>query len=219
MTPLLIFGLGKFAEVAHFYFTHDSDYQVVGFVVDAAHRDRRTWYDVPVVTTEEAPARFAPADHAWFAAVGYSRLNDLRTEKMVLGEALGYRLASYVSSRAKTWPGFVPGPHAFILEDNTLQPFTRIGANVVMWSGNHLGHHAELGDNVFLSSHVVVSGSVTIDANSFIGVNATIADGVRIGARCIVGAGALVLKDLDDGAVVAAEASPLRRLPSHRVRI
>ena len=53
----------------------------------------------------------------------------------------GYTLISYVSSKATTFPGFTCGDNCFILEDNTIQPFVTIGNNVVMWSGNHIGHH------------------------------------------------------------------------------
>jgi hypothetical protein len=48
--------------------------------------------------------------------------------------------------------------NAFILEDNTIQPFVRIGPNVTLWSGNHIGHHSTVEDHVFIASHVVVSG-------------------------------------------------------------
>ena len=36
MSKLVIFGAGEFAHIAHEYFSHDSDYEVVAFVVDDA---------------------------------------------------------------------------------------------------------------------------------------------------------------------------------------
>ena len=55
-----------------------------------------------------------------------------------------------------------------------MQPFVRIGSNVTLWSGNHIGHDSTVGDHCFISSHVVVSGHVEIGRNCFIGVNATL---------------------------------------------
>ena len=36
MQDIVVFGTGDIAELAHFYFTHDSAYRVVAFTVDAA---------------------------------------------------------------------------------------------------------------------------------------------------------------------------------------
>ena len=37
MKPLVIFGAGEIAEVAHFYFTHDARASVTAFTVDAQY--------------------------------------------------------------------------------------------------------------------------------------------------------------------------------------
>jgi acyl-[acyl carrier protein]--UDP-N-acetylglucosamine O-acyltransferase len=65
------------------------------------------------------------------------------------------------------------GENCFIFEDNTIQPFVRIEDNVILWSGNHIGHHSTIKSHNFISSHVVVSGQCTIEPNCFIGVNST----------------------------------------------
>ena len=91
------------------------------------------------------------------------------------------------------------GENCFILEDNTLQPFTTIGNNVVLWSGNHIGHHGRIDDHVFFTSHVVMSGHCHIKERSWIGVNATIRDFTTIGEGCLVAMGSLITKDTEDG--------------------
>jgi UDP-3-O-[3-hydroxymyristoyl] glucosamine N-acyltransferase len=125
---------------------------------------------------------------------------------------------SYVSSRAAVFPGFELNDNCFILEDNTIQPFARIGRNVTLWSGNHIGHHAVIEDDVFIASHVVVSGGVRIGQGSFVGVNATFRDHVTIGRKCVIGAGALVLEDQPDFAVVAPRGTERAKVPSTRLR-
>jgi acyl-[acyl carrier protein]--UDP-N-acetylglucosamine O-acyltransferase len=81
------------------------------------------------------------------------------------------------------------------MEDNTIQPFVRIGNDVIMWSGNHVGHDAVIEDHCFLTSHVVVSGFTKVGHNSFLGVNATLRDAITIAPETLVGAGATVMKD------------------------
>ena len=75
-----------------------------------------------------------------------------------------------------TWPGFRCGDNCFILEDNTIQPYVDIGNDVVMWSGNHVGHHSKIKDHVTLSGHVVISGCCTIEEYSFLAPRSTVRD-------------------------------------------
>jgi sugar O-acyltransferase (sialic acid O-acetyltransferase NeuD family) len=151
-------------------------------------------------------------------ALSYSKLNRLRAERVAAARALGYGLVSYVSSRATTFPDLEHGENCFILEDNTIQPFAKIGHNVTLWSGNHIGHHSTIEDDVFISSHVVVSGGVRIGQGSFVGVNATIRDHVAIGRECVIGAGALVLEDQADHGVLAPRGTERSPVPSTRLR-
>src|SRR6185295_3003897 len=96
----------------------------------------------PVVAFEEIEQALPPDKHDLFVAVGYSRINGLRQAKCEAARAKGYALASYVSPRATVFGNVVSGWNCFILEDNTVQPFVRIGNGVTLWSGNHIGHHA-----------------------------------------------------------------------------
>jgi sugar O-acyltransferase (sialic acid O-acetyltransferase NeuD family) len=218
MRPLVIFGAGEIAEVAHFYFTHDARRAVAGFTVDGAYLKDPRFCGLPVVPFEEAPQRFAAATHDFFVAMSYAKVNAVRAQKCAEARSKGYGLATYVSSKASVWPGFKPGENCLILEDNTIQPFAAIADNVTLWSGNHIGHHARIGANCFITSHVVISGGVEVGENAFVGVNATVRDHVRVGARSVIGAGSLVLEDVPDDGVVAARGSELSKVPSYRLR-
>ncbi len=215
---LVIFGAEDTAQLADFYFSNDSDYVVVGFTTDREFLKGDRFGGRPLVAFEDLEQAFGPADHELFVAVGYAQLNDLRRRKYEEGKARGYRIATYVSSRATVWPGFEPAENCFILEDNTLQPFVRIGANTTLWSGNHIGHHSEIGAHNFIASHVVVSGRVHVGEHCFIGVNATLRDHVKIGERCVIGAGALILGDTEPGGVYVGTATERSKVPSSRLR-
>lgn len=218
MKSVVIFGAGDIAEVAHFYLTRDAAAEVKAFTVDAEYLKNASFCGLPVVAFDELQREFPPSACDMFVAVSYARLNALRTERCAQARSKGYRLISYVSSKASTWPGLSIGENCFILEDNTIQPFVTIGNNVTLWSGNHIGHHASIGDNCFITSHVVVSGGVSIGESCFIGVNATIRDHVRIGRSCVIGAGSLMLQDAPDFAVYTQPAAELSKVPSTRLR-
>lgn len=216
--PLVIFGAGQIAELAWFYFTHDSAYTPVAFTLDRAFLRDDRFHGLPVIPFDELPQHYSPTDVDVFVALSYAKVNALRAQKVADVRDAGYRLASYVSSGATVFPGFQPGENCFILEDNTIQPFARVGHNVTLWSGNHIGHHSVIADNCFISSHVVISGGVEVGENTFIGVNSTIRDHVKIGARCVIGAGSLLLADAEPDGVYMAPVTERSRVPSSRLR-
>ena len=218
MREIVIFGAGQISELADFYFRHDSDLRPVAFSVDGAYVKEDSFQGRPVVPFETVAEAFPPDRYGFFVALSYAKLNELRAAKVAAARAAGYRLASYLSSRACVFPGFDLQENCFILEDNTIQPFARVGANVTLWSGNHIGHHATIEEDVFIASHVVVSGGVRIGRGSFVGVNATLRDHVSIGTRSVIGAGALVLEDQPDFSVVAPRGTERAKVPSTRLR-
>lgn len=205
MTPLVIFGAGSFAEVAHAYFSRDGVHRVVAFTVHEARRTVDTLAGLPVIPFESLGGQFGPHDARMFVAVGYSRVNRIRAAVYAEAKAAGYTLASYISPKCSMFDGVTTGDNCFIFEDNTIQPFVRIGSNVTMWSGNHIGHHATIEDHAFISSHVVVSGHVRVGPRCFIGVNATMRDNITLGEGTVVGAGALIMKSTKPGEVYIAE--------------
>lgn len=205
MADLVVFGLGDIARLAHFYFSTDSTHRVVAFTVDAAYKTADEFQGLPVVPFEDVERAFPPSTHQMFVALSYAQMNALRARKYDEAKAKGYTLASYVSSRCSYISQHLPGDNCFILEDNTVQPFVRIGSNVTLWSGNHIGHDAVVGDHCFISSHVVVSGHVTIGTHCFLGVNATLRNGITIGERSLIGAGALIMKNTSPGSVWVPE--------------
>jgi sugar O-acyltransferase (sialic acid O-acetyltransferase NeuD family) len=199
---IVIIGDSAFAEIAFEYFSHDSEYDVVGFSVEKEYLKRDSLFGLSIVPFEDIDNIWAPAEHSFFAAATYTQSNRLRTRLYEQAKEKGYRPASYVSSRAFVWRNCEIGEHCFIFEDNTVQPFVAIGRNNVLWSGNHIGHHSKIKDNCFISSHVVISGFCEIGDYCFMGVNSTIANNVSVGNNCLIGAGALVLGDVDDNQTV-----------------
>lgn len=193
---LVIVGAGELAMIAYEYFTFDSVYTVVAFAVERDFLKEESLYDLPVIALENLEEHFAAKDHEVFVAVPASSLNRVRTRLYQAVKDKGYRCASYISSRAFVWRNAKLGENCFIFEHNTIQPFVEIGNNVILWSGNHIGHRSVIEDNCFLSSHVVVSGYCRIGSSTFIGVNATINDRVHIANDCVIASGTLVSKNL-----------------------
>ncbi|MBC7405123.1 MAG: acetyltransferase [Cytophaga sp.] len=215
---LIIFGSGPIAQLAHYYFSTDSAYEAVAFTVDAAYLTDSTFCGLPMVAFEEVTKRYPTDQVDFFVAVSYTKLNVVRKNKYLAAKALGYRIASFISSRATVLNDGRIGENCFIFEDNTIQPFVTIGNNVTIWSGNHIGHHSTIKDHCFIASHAVVSGGVEIGEQCFVGVNATLRDHIKIGDRCVIGAGALLLADAAPEGVYMGTATERSKIPSSRLR-
>lgn len=213
---LVIVGDSAFAEVMFEYFTHDSPYGVVGFSVERDYLRKDRLFGLPVVPLERLAERYSPADHDVAVAVTYTQLNRLRARLCARVKDMGYRLAGYRSSRAVVWPSATLGEHCFVFENNVVQPCARLGNNVVLWSGNHIGHHSLIEDNCFVSSHVVISGYARVGANSFLGVNSAVSNNKTIGRDCWIGPGVVINHDTADGEIYNAEKVPPSRVGSLR---
>lgn len=213
---LVIVGDSAFAEVAREYFEVDTTYEVVAFAVESAHLKRESLNGLPVVAFEMLETNFPPDSHEVFVAITYTQLNRLRKRLADAAKSNGYRLASYVSPRAFVWRNVALGEHCFVFEDNTVQPFVQIGDNVVLWSGNHIGHHSVIRNNCFVSSHVVISGFCEVGENSFLGVNCTLANNVRLGRDTWIGPGVTISRDCEAGALFSLPAVEASRVTSTR---
>ncbi|MCR5233037.1 MAG: acetyltransferase [Lachnospiraceae bacterium] len=203
---LVIFGADDFAQLARFYFDADSEYSVFGFIADPQYCKESTFFGLPLVSTDELMSKYPPEEYDMFIAIGYTHLNEVREKKYHEFRDKGYTLATYISSKATCWnEGNEFGDNVFIFEDNTIQPYVHIGCNTILWSGNHIGHHARIGNHVFIASHVVLSGRTSVGDNTFIGVNASVNDHVHIAERNVISSGALITRDTEPDSIYKAD--------------
>lgn len=210
MAQVIIFGVLDTAELAHFYLTHDSEHEVVAFTVNREYISDPSFHGLPVVAFEDVETLFSPNDYHFFAPMTGRNMNRNRERVYLEAKAKGYRFISYISSKATLFGNQI-GENCFILEDNTIQPFTTIGNNVVLWSGNHIGHHGQIKDHVFFTSHVVMSGHCVIESYCFFGVNSTIRDYLHVAEGTLLGMASALYKNSDPWGVYIG--NPPKKLP------
>lgn len=190
--PLIIIGLGETAKLAYEYFKFDSNYEPCLFAVNSCYKTCDTFYDLPVVSLENLNNTFSTNQYYCFIAMGSGRLN---TDRQIVFEkikTMGYKCATYISSKSSVWQNVEIGENCFIMENVTIQPFAKLGNNIIMFSNSVVAHSSVVCDNCFISSGAVISGFCSIGLNSFIGVNATIADKVKIGEFNFIGMGSVI---------------------------
>ncbi len=216
---VVIIGNTSNARLAKYFFTYDSEYDPVAFSVHAKYIEQEEYEGLPLIPFENLQDKYPTDEYEAFVAVGYTKMSKIREMLYNECKAMGYTMANYISTKCSYLSQFQPGDNCFILEDNTIQPYVKIGNNVVLWSGNHIGHDVEIDDHCFITSHVVVSGFVKIGKNCFLGVNATIRDGITIAPETLVAAGAIIMKDTEEKGVYLAQRSVKFEKNSDEIKI
>jgi sugar O-acyltransferase (sialic acid O-acetyltransferase NeuD family) len=195
MAKVLIFGIQDFAELALYYLENDSEHEVVAFCVNQEFKtENKFFHNLPIVPFENIEKLYPTNEYKFFAPMSPQKMNRLREKIYFDIKSKGYELISYISSKATLFNNTI-GDNCFILENNTIQPFTTIGNNVILWSGNHIGHHSVIKDHIMFTSHVVLSGHCTVENYCTLGVNATIRDGIIIAEGTFVAMAASIIKN------------------------
>ncbi|MCD6064239.1 MAG: pglD [Flavipsychrobacter sp.] len=214
MKDIIIFGIGKIADVIQFYMREESGLPVKAFTVDHAYIKEPSFNGLPVDAFENIEEKYPPEKYSMFVAVGYHNLNEVRAAKIKEAEAKGYEIISYVHPQSSVPKDLVYGKNCFIMNNVCIHPRVKLGDDVFVWSGAMIGHHSTIGDHCWFTSAANISGNVTIGNNCFFAVNATVAHSVTIGNEAFIGANVLLTKNLEDGKVVIAESDKAIKLNS-----
>lgn len=193
---VIIFGTNQLASLAKYYLENDTEYQIIGFTVHEKYKEKNEFENLPIFTFDNIEKTFNPNEYYLFVPMTGKGLNKIREQVYLEGKHKGYKYISYISSKATVLTKEI-GENCFILEDNTIQPFVKIGNNCVLWSGNHIGHHSVIEDNVFITSHCVISGNCTIKKYSWLGVNSTLRNGLIIEEGTLIAMSASVVKNTE----------------------
>jgi sugar O-acyltransferase (sialic acid O-acetyltransferase NeuD family) len=211
---LIIFGIGKIADVIFYYAKEECDFNVVAFSADREYINSKEFNGLPVIPFDEIEKEYTPDSYEMFIAVGYQDLNRLRETKCQEARNKGYKLVSIISTKANLPSNVKVGTNCFIMSPSLIHPCVEIGDNVFIFSGAMIAHHSILENNCWLTSCCNISGNVRIGANTFVAVNATVGHSVNIGKNCFLGANTLVTKNLEDEKVVIQESNKPLRLTS-----
>jgi sugar O-acyltransferase (sialic acid O-acetyltransferase NeuD family) len=194
---VVIVGTGKQAIIAFEHFTYDSPHEIVAFSAEKGFLKSDVCCGRPVVELDALTSAYPPSAYRAFVAVSGTQLNRLRRRLYQAVKAAGYTCVSYVSSNASVWHNVEIGENTSVFEHNSLQHMVRVGNNVILWNGVHVGHQSVIEDDCFLASHVVIAGSCRVGRGSFLGINSCLANNVYLAEDCVLGAGAMVVEETE----------------------
>lgn len=92
------------------------------------------------------------------------------------------------------------GEGTVIMEGAIVKVNSHIGKQVIVNTSASVDHDCVVGDFVHIAPQATLCGGAEIGEGTLVGANSTVLPGVKVGKWCTIAAGAVISKDLPDGA-------------------
>jgi len=116
--------------------------------------------------------------------------------------AEGFTFASVIAPDSDVSPSCGLGEGVVVHSHVVITAQARIGAFVRVNLGAKIMHESVVEDFVTVAPNATILGRVRVGALTYVGASSTTLPGCFLGTKAVVGAGAVVTRDVSDGAVV-----------------
>lgn len=199
MKKCVVVGAGTYGQVYAEYLK--KEYDIIGFVDDNVTLIDKTINGVKVLGDFKYLINNIEKDVFVFVPIGNNMIKETFLKKLW---AEGFKTPNYIHPTANIDPSVKIADNAvYILQNTTIMPLSELKEGVMISAGSIVSHHSTIESNVFISFGVNVGASLRIKERAYIGIGATIMTGVKeIGKDTLIGAGAVVIREVPDNAVV-----------------
>jgi len=176
-------------------------YACAGYLDDDPAKQGVLYQGLPVLGPLAAAS--AHPDAVFVNALG-SASNHWRMDAIVaaLGVPLD-RFETIVHPTASVSPGATLGAGSLIYPHVSIISDVRLGRQVVVLANSVINRGVTIGDFTLLASGVLLSSAIDVGPCCYLGAGCNVIQKTVIGERSLVGLGAVVLKDVAPGSVVA----------------
>ena len=209
---LVIFGNSLMSEVAYYYFNNFTDYsnREIIFASDKKFIKSKKKFNCDVITSEKL-LKIKKNEIDLFIAIGYSKLNTIRQHFYHFFKKRDFNFTNFIHPSSKIYSKKI-GRNNFIMENVSINPFTQVNDNNIIWSSTVIGHHNYIGSNNFFSGNTTISGNSKINDNIFFGVNSCTKDKIKIGSYSFIDAGEYVSKSLKNYSFINKSYNPQNKI-------
>lgn len=194
----IVIGAGTYGQVYKEYL--QSEYSVIGYYDDDSSLHGLT-IDGIEVKGNVRDALENETGCAVFVPIGN---NKVRVRIMKEFERNGFEIPSFIHKDTIIHSSVKIGKAVYILPGTNIMPLTEIGDYTMISMGVNIAHHNIIEEGCFFSQGTNIGASMHIYKLAYVGISATLMTGVKIiGNNSLIGAGAVVIKDVPDNAVMA----------------
>ena len=150
--------------------------------------------------------RWQAPDSEFFVAIGN---NAVRKELFDMMFAANAAFATLIHPSAIIADCVSIDVATLIVAGAVINPATEIGKGCIINTSSSVDHDCVIKDFVHIAPGCSLAGTITLGEQCFLGIGSKIIPGVTVGAQVTVGAGAVVVRDIDEGlTVVGCPAKP-----------
>jgi len=211
---ILIYGTGQIGNMVASILELDSNVKIVGFVDDDESKWGSEFRGYQILGGFKVLERSSSYDAV---TVALGRVEP-RREVAQRMQTLGIRQYSAIHPSALVSEGCTLGKGCIIGAGVNLFVNPTIGSNVFIGPSVVVSHDSVVGDFCLLSVGSIIGARVNVEPGAFIGAGATVMPPgwgrdarLRIGADAIVGVGAVVIRNVEQRAIVAGVPAKLLR--------
>lgn len=205
----IIIGAGTYGEV-YLHYLKESGVNVIGFLDDNPKEHGKVIAGVEVLGSTSLMNDPKNLNcEAIYCPIGN---NKIRVDFLRKAKKLGYKTPNFIHNSVIISPNVSIGDGVYILPGSIIMPSTIIKDFCMISMGVKLAHHNILDEGVFLSTGCNFGASIHARSLAYCGIGSTIMTGISfIGHNCLIGAGAVVINNVPDNAVMAGVPAKILR--------
>lgn len=198
----VIIGAGTYGEVYAAYLK-EAGINIIGFLDDNITLKDKVICEIPVLGNISKLETLKQTHNveAVYCPIGN---NKIRVKLLEYAHSLGYFIPNYIHPSVTISPNVKIGKGVYILLGSNIMPYTIIKDYTMISMGVNIAHHSILEEGTFLSTGCNFGASIIAQKYSYCGIASTIMTGIKtLGEDCLIGAGAVVIRDVPNRAIVA----------------
>ncbi|WP_027383231.1 NeuD/PglB/VioB family sugar acetyltransferase [Epilithonimonas caeni] len=194
----IIVGAGTYGQVYAEYLK--DEYSILGFIDDDQTLHNVEVNGIKVLGDFDFLLNNIDISTNVFIPIGNNKVRVQLLQKTI---EKGFRIPNFIHKTAKIHPSVEIGKGVYILPGTQIMPLTQIKDFVLISMGVNIAHHNIIDQGCFFSQGSNIGANIYFKSEVFCGIASTIMTGVKeVGKNSLIGAGAVVIRDVPDFAVV-----------------